>query len=602
MKPRTSFLLPVWGGRHLRYLASISLPTLAAPGNLPALAAATDLEMVLLTTAEGYAFLQHQPAFRRIAALMPVRHLPIDDLVAGALHYALPLTYAYWRGVADAGADMVNRHFVFMNADFVVADGGLAELAKLIVAGHPVVLSSNLRAVEEQVSWPLIRRMNWEEGYLSIPPRDLMRLVLRHQHALQTAKQVNMTWFHSSAVNQFFWRADPDTLISHHYLLFMLALKPQRVVTDIQGFCDYNFVPELCPDTPSVAFEDSDRFAVIELQKGDQESHYLRPGRPTADGTAAILSAWTNAYHRVCAAQHQIIFHAGPLPPETAAVSRAAQSFIDDLNARLGPPQPLADHPYWRSALQSARIEPPVPLVAAAGAGAHGPLTLPSWHPEWLDYRPLAAVIGDWRRQRGAGEGVLLLAPEGQPVPYAPALAAAAPGLAVTASTRVVYLKGLDLPGLPETLGLVVVHLHRDDFGNVGLLADLLLPRLPDGGRLVLFFHDPVFFRMAVAVAFAMREVIGHGRAIACHPTDMAMAGGSGRKWLLMGLAWLRDLARRRPIAGRLIGGLGWPPLAAAAWLVNRRGRRTQDDRTGQRDCSSFTLVVRKQAPPAVSG
>ena len=45
-------LLPVWGYQHVHRFLDSCLPTLLAPGNIPALAGALPCEFVLLTTRE----------------------------------------------------------------------------------------------------------------------------------------------------------------------------------------------------------------------------------------------------------------------------------------------------------------------------------------------------------------------------------------------------------------------------------------------------------------------------------------------------------------------------------------------------------------------
>ncbi|HZT49186.1 MAG TPA: hypothetical protein VFA64_14520, partial [Hyphomicrobiaceae bacterium] len=45
-------LLPAWGFRHVRQFLDSCLPTLLAPGNVPAIAARIPCEFVLLTSRE----------------------------------------------------------------------------------------------------------------------------------------------------------------------------------------------------------------------------------------------------------------------------------------------------------------------------------------------------------------------------------------------------------------------------------------------------------------------------------------------------------------------------------------------------------------------
>jgi len=579
----------------MRRLASFGLAALAAPGNLPALAAMVDLEVVILTTDECRRYLEAQPIHRRLAAGVAIRFLPIDDLVQGRSHYAVPLTQAYWRGIAEAGDDMVNIHFIFMNADFVLADGSLASLAKRIVAGQRVVLTSNMRCNLEGIEPDLLRMLDPETGILSISPRPMVAMALRHEHALEIAKTVNSPLSHSAAVNQLFWRADADTVISHHYLCFMLSLRPERVVEEIRGFCDYAFVPELCPESEPVALDDSDEYCMIELQAELQEFTLLRIGRTTMEETASVLSAWTTRAQRKAALNHQIIFHAADLSPAARRMADEVRGYMRKLDAKLAPAaQPHMDHPYWTGAVRALSPEQPVRLAEPAGTGRHPPgdpfhaaPRLAPWHPEWLDYRVLAArldehkpgtpllylsgrrrVLADTLAREGCADAVLL--PLGSAI-------AAGPGLAALVG---------------EKHGSIFVELDRDTASLAGIVAGRLLPLLALGGQLVFFLHDPKFWTSALALAYDMRHMLPHASPIMLHRHDLRLAGGERRRRLLVAYRLLASLAQRGGGAGRFCAAAALLPLAALSFLDNRRGAAVQDRGGAPRDCSSFVLTV----------
>src|SRR5690349_10355234 len=120
MRPKVRFLTVVWGDAYIERFANLALPSFLAPGNLPALAAACDLEVVIMTTRRDVQDFEAHPAFRALRQVCPVRFVEIDDLIAPGV-YGVTLTLAYMRAIAACGAEMVNSHFIFMNADFVLA-------------------------------------------------------------------------------------------------------------------------------------------------------------------------------------------------------------------------------------------------------------------------------------------------------------------------------------------------------------------------------------------------------------------------------------------------------------------------------------------------
>ena len=149
-RPKAKFLTAVWGEAYIRRFAALSLPSFLAPGNLPALAQATDLEVVIMTRRDDVEYFQNHVAFRRLRTICPVRFVEIDDLITTGV-YGVTLTLAYARAVIACGSEMLNTHFVFMNADFVLADGSLRALSKHILAGRSIVLGPSFRATAEAV-------------------------------------------------------------------------------------------------------------------------------------------------------------------------------------------------------------------------------------------------------------------------------------------------------------------------------------------------------------------------------------------------------------------------------------------------------------------
>src|SRR5579863_8544235 len=149
-KHRARLLIPIWGKSYVDRFVGVALPTLLAPGNLPALAAETDLEALILTTQSTIPHFEKQKAILALNTVCKVRFLAIDDLIVEAL-YGVTLTLAYARGILESGAAQTETYFVFMNADFALADGSLQTLAEKIAEGHPCILGPSLRACSELV-------------------------------------------------------------------------------------------------------------------------------------------------------------------------------------------------------------------------------------------------------------------------------------------------------------------------------------------------------------------------------------------------------------------------------------------------------------------
>lgn len=349
MRPKARFLTVVWGDAYIERFANLALPSFLAKGNLPALAAACDLEVVIMTTRHDVEGFETHAAFRTLRSVCAVRFMEIDDLIAPGI-YGVTLTLAYMRAIASAAADMVNTYFIFMNADFVLADGSLRSLSKHILAGRAIILGPSFRATAEAIEPRLRARVEHDSSTLTVSPRELVRMALAHPHPTTLAKTLNQGLCHSREPNQFFWQVDSETVLARYYLIFMLCLKPERAITAINSYCDYSFIPEMCPSGDEIAMGDSDEFFMLELQRHEHEMDYLRFGRPSEQAIAASLSKWATAEHRR-AATRDIVFHAGPVPASIEQTKTKARAFIEQIDRQLGQPVSHVGHPFWVGAL-----------------------------------------------------------------------------------------------------------------------------------------------------------------------------------------------------------------------------------------------------------
>ena len=87
-------ILPVWGYKYVRKFLETSLPTLLAPGNIPALARAIDCEFIVLTSEDDKDFISEHGAFKRLSDICRTRIRTIDHLITDGNH-STTITLAY---------------------------------------------------------------------------------------------------------------------------------------------------------------------------------------------------------------------------------------------------------------------------------------------------------------------------------------------------------------------------------------------------------------------------------------------------------------------------------------------------------------------------
>ena len=128
-----------WGERYIEELLEITIPALLAAGNLPALAGDFECELVVVTETRFFDRIARSVSILELLRFADLRLVPIDDLLSP--WYGITLTYALVRGFADLGSAMTNTHLIFLNADFIVADGSYRRLAEVIKRGERLVVS-----------------------------------------------------------------------------------------------------------------------------------------------------------------------------------------------------------------------------------------------------------------------------------------------------------------------------------------------------------------------------------------------------------------------------------------------------------------------------
>jgi len=399
-------LLPVWGDDYINQFLEQSLPTLLAPGNIPALAKALPTRFVFLSRGDDEATIRAHPAYRHLRRARDVEILPIDDLITQGNH-STTVTLAYARAVRRTGEAMLDTCFFFLVSDYIMADGSLAAVLARMQAGASAVQAGNFQLDGEAAEPWLLDRLAGTEASLALKPREVMRWALGCLHPLTAANLVNYPLCHNTDCNRLLWRVDAETLIGRFYLLHMICIRPEVIDFVIGSSCDYSFVPEMCPSGSVETMTDSDDYLVVEIQPSNHESRFLRLGPGTMKGLAKNLSEWTTEGHRANA-NRTIVFHAGALPVNLPQAIVEADEFIHSLTPRLAPtPQPHRNHPYWLGAIAAFDA-----AVNKRDLGADDP-TLPPrlramrWvqrnvfgrapvvtraHPRWRDFAlPLAA-------------------------------------------------------------------------------------------------------------------------------------------------------------------------------------------------------------------
>lgn len=598
MKPRVKVLVAVWGSSYIDAFTALALPSLLAPGNLPALAEATDLEVCILTSKNDRAVFETKSAFQTLRSLCRVGFIGIDDLL-GSTVYGITLTLAYMRGIAAEGDDMVNVHFMFFNSDFILAEGSLRSLLAQIVAGRRVVMAPSFRANAEEIEPLLQAKVDASRQTLSVPARQLVGLALRHLHPTIVAKTMNQAVFRSLYHNQLYWRVDDNTIVGRFYLMFMLCIRPERVVRTANTYCDYGFVPELVPSLDVAFLTDSDAFFMLETQARRHESVHMRLGPHRLADIAGYLSEWTTREHRRCAAQ-DLVFHAAEIPSALQGCLADANAAVQRLEALLPPARSHAYHPYWVGSLplwrkhlaQRGLGANPAELEAIAEAptrqtwlgrlfgvarriarGARDELR--PWHAGWLDQRLIERLLAETR-----GASSVLIVADAMP-----------PAAGRPNTSRISLQESLN-----NTRGTryerVLAFLRPDQLtAHSGALASRLLNLVAEGGQLELVVHDPDGEFATAALAEPLLDLLTDAATACRMDASIRFSDGGVQRRVRLAVRRLAHLYVRR--------GLVWLPMLAvggaallAANALNHAWRLMRGE-SAEQPAYSGSMVVR---------
>src|SRR3984957_17313200 len=161
-RPRARLITTAWGDRYVAELFDVTLAAALAPGNLPAVVELLECDIVILTEVARFDQLREHPVFRGLERLCPVELRPVDEFITRPDAYGMALTYALFRGFEDLGEDMVNVHLLFLNSDFVLADGSVRTGAPKILEGQRLILAPSYCVLGQVVRPELARRRDSE--------------------------------------------------------------------------------------------------------------------------------------------------------------------------------------------------------------------------------------------------------------------------------------------------------------------------------------------------------------------------------------------------------------------------------------------------------
>lgn len=261
----------VWGSTYVGPFLQLTLPSLLADGNIPALAKISDLRFNIFTTSEDSAVIQNHPSIHRLMSYGPVVVKDIGSIqkFRRMSHYDLQ-THLFGNALADA--EKIQAGLLFLAPDVIVANGSLSSIHQMTEAGARAVVLPCVRAKK----YALLTEITEKFGIGATPPREisitgteLSALTLRHLHPLTACHIVKRNSDNCFVCKAplFNFPVGSSGLLVRSFIQSPALIFPRNWPTSLPTTIDLMDLPSACgvDQDEVVAVSDSDDALIVEF-------------------------------------------------------------------------------------------------------------------------------------------------------------------------------------------------------------------------------------------------------------------------------------------------------------------------------------------------
>jgi hypothetical protein len=325
-------MVQVWGDFYTGTLIDFCIPALLSSRNLPALAAMVPCRFDIYTTPIDEARIRSAPILRRLVRFADVRFFRLE-IDASRDKYAL-MTACNIQALREAWTH--SAAVVFLVPDTIWSDGTLETIARALAAGKRAVMQTGVRVVADTAIPALLARCKPDEnGALTVPPRELVRIAFDHMHPFFRTWFWDEPEFNRNPAHSY-WRVNEYGLIARCFHLHPLMIYCDRPVFDFVSTLDDDLPVVALPDFSAFYIvDDSDEIFHIDLAHRDiLPTFRTLPGGPTPDYLAEWARFTANVHHRRFA-DHPIRFHAEPFDSRWSVRERDSERVIASVRRQL---------------------------------------------------------------------------------------------------------------------------------------------------------------------------------------------------------------------------------------------------------------------------
>jgi hypothetical protein len=182
-KLRLTMVTAVWGKWHLDMHFNVNLPTLLAPGNLPALAEQCEMTYYIFTRKADFRRVDTAPETEVLRQIMSVEIRWLDE---ADLKDPIATHHKAWnQAIREAAAN--GSLALLMPPDVAWADNSFASIVKRLKNGARAIFMTYLRAESSSFVEALLERKPDGEIVNRVPPQEMVELCVRSLHPLMAA-------------------------------------------------------------------------------------------------------------------------------------------------------------------------------------------------------------------------------------------------------------------------------------------------------------------------------------------------------------------------------------------------------------------------------
>lgn len=211
----------VWGEEYVKTFLDVTVPTLLAGGNLPALKGVPGAELIIVCPQKERQLLQGSAALRACGRHVPVQFIDIDWDMGAKSQPILNMSEGH-RRVCERVREK-EGYAIFLSPDGLISSNALAHLLRLAGEGVRCVAAPGFRLTKERVE-PVLRERVLDHT-LALSGRDMVALFNRFKHPEMLGYYVDAPSFSAHPVYCFYPFNDRRNMVVRAFHLHPLMLQ-----------------------------------------------------------------------------------------------------------------------------------------------------------------------------------------------------------------------------------------------------------------------------------------------------------------------------------------------------------------------------------------